>query len=133
MKTVLKSIVVGLVIFTLSFSPALMGMAQAGGINYEGFSGYKSDNSGLDNGQSRGIMFNFSFGGPDDYKKNSSIQEIYKHNLTTGEKAGIFFGIITVAALVLYINDDDDCVEYPTFLGLNASRSESVICGPISE
>ena len=109
MKTVLKSFVVGLVAMTLSFSPALMGLAKAGGINYEGFSGYRTDNSsGHDEGLTRGIKFNFSFGGPEDYKKSSSIQDVYKQALTTNQKTGIVVGAIGVAILLLVL-DDDDC------------------------
>ena len=60
-----------------------MSMANAGGINYEGFSSYwKNNSSGYDDGQTQGLMFNFSFGGPKDYKQKSSIQDVYKNNLT---------------------------------------------------
>ena len=109
MKTVLKLFVVGLVAMTLSFSPALMSLAMAGGINYEGFSGYRTDNSwGYEEGQTRGIKFNFSFGGPENYKKGSSIQDVYKQALTTNQKTGIVVGAIGVAILLLVLDDDDD-------------------------
>jgi hypothetical protein len=72
MKTVLKSLVVGLMVFALSFSPALAGLAKAGGFNFEGISSIKTDDTQSYEKQPRGLMFNFSFGGPKDYKKTKS-------------------------------------------------------------
>ena len=72
MKTVLKSLIVGLMVFALSFSPALAGLAKAGGFNFEGISSIKTDDTQSYEKQQRGLMFNFSIGGPKDYKKIKS-------------------------------------------------------------
>ena len=72
MKTVLKSLIVGLMVFALSFSPALAGLAKAGGFNFEGISSIKTDDTQSYEKQPRGLMFNFSIGGPKDYKKTKS-------------------------------------------------------------
>lgn len=107
MKTVLKSILVGLVVFTLSFSPALMGMARAAGLNYEGFSSYRGYGDDM---QTRGAMLNFSFGGPKDYKKNASLQDMYEASLTRKQKTAIGMGIVGfVIFLVITHDDDDEC------------------------
>ena len=112
MKKVLKTIVVGLVVMSLSFSPALMGMAMADGINYEGFSSYKKDNSWGYDDQTRGAMLNFSFGGPKDYKKNSSLQDIYEASLTTNQKVGIGLGVVGLLFFIIIMGDDDECKPY---------------------
>ena len=72
MKTVLKSLVVGLMVFALSFSPALAALAKAGGFNFEGINSIKTDDTQSYEKQPRGLMFNFSFDGPRDYKKTKS-------------------------------------------------------------
>jgi hypothetical protein len=74
MKGFIKSTVVGLIVFALSFSPALARLVNAGGINFEGISATDSRH------QAKGIMFDFSFGGPDGYKKKSAFKEVYKNN-----------------------------------------------------
>ena len=126
MKTVLKLLAVLSVAFCMTFSPVLMSIANAGGINYEGFSGYgKNASWGDDDGQTRGLMFNFSFGGPKDYKKNSSIQEVYKNNLTENQWVGIGIAAIGVIAFALYNDDDDDCIDELTeTYALNGVASE---------
>ena len=84
-----------------------MGMARAGGLNYEGFSSYKGYG---DDVQTRGAMLNFSFGGPKDYKKNASLQDIYEASLTNNQKAGIGMGILGIVMyLVITQHDDDEC------------------------
>ena len=93
MKTVLKSLVIGLTVFVLSFAPPLASMAQAGSIHYEGISSVNSDT------QSKGLMLNFSFGGPKDYKPESSLQDIYKASLTKNQWVGL--GAATLGVIVL--------------------------------
>jgi len=87
MKTVLKSLVVGLMVFALSFSPALVGLAKAGGFNFEGISPIKIDDTLNYEKQPRGLMFNFSFGGPKDYKMPKS--QFSMRDLDEGEKWGL--------------------------------------------
>ncbi len=87
-----------------------MSMANAGAINYEGFGSYGNNNSsGYYDGQTRGLMFNFSFGGPKDYKQGSSIQDIYKNNLTKHQWVGIGAATLGVIVLILINEDEDEC------------------------
>lgn len=107
MKTVMKSLVVGLVVFTLSFSPALMGMAQAGGVNFEGISAITTDDTVSYENQPRGLMLNFSFGGPKDYKKTKSLVAMMND---TGRNRAIFAGVAVGAVILalIVLNDDDN-------------------------
>ena len=53
---------------------------------------------------------NFSFGGPKDYKKNASLQDIYEASMTRNQKAGIGMGIVGfIIFLVITHDDDDEC------------------------
>ena len=52
-------------------------------------------------------MLNFSFGGPKDYKPESSLQDIYKASLTKNQWVGLGAATLGVIVLIL-INDDDD-------------------------
>ncbi len=113
MKEFFKSLAVLLIAFCMTLSPALMSMANAGGINYEGFGSYGNHNSsGYDDGQTRGLMFNFSFGGPKDYKKKSSIQDVYKNNLTKHQWVGLGAATLGFIVLILINEDDDECIPY---------------------
>ena len=95
MKTVLKSLVVGLMVFALSFSPALAGLAKAGGFNFEGISSIKTDDTQSYEKQPRGLMFNFSFGGPKDYKKTKSqVAMMDKDQVKTALGVTVIIGII---------------------------------------
>jgi hypothetical protein len=104
MKGFIKSTVVGLIVFAVSFSPAFAGLVNAGGIHFEGISATDSRH------QAKGIMFDFSFGGPDDYKKKSAFKEVYKNNFAGVDWLILGAGILTVAALAY--NQDDACVSY---------------------
>jgi hypothetical protein len=104
MKGFIKSAVIGLVVFALSFSPVLAELVNAGGIHFEGISATDSSY------QAKGIMFDFSFGGPDDYKKKSAFKEVYKNNFAGVDWLILGAGILTVAALAY--NQDDACVSY---------------------
>ena len=115
MKTVLKSLVVGLIVFALSFSPALTGLAKAGGFNFEGISAFKTDETQSYEKQPRGLMFNFSFGGPKDYKKTESqiaIMNEGKLTTKTEENLRTAVGVVIVLGIVFLIidnnNDSDD-------------------------
>jgi len=116
MKKVLKSLVVGFMVFALSFSPALTDLAKAGGFNFEGISSFKTDETDSYEKQPRGLMFNFSFGGPKDYKKTESqiammnegtVPTKTEENFRTAVGVVIVIGLI---ALIIANNDsDDDC------------------------
>jgi hypothetical protein len=60
--------------------------------------------------QAKGLMFDFSFGGPDEYKKKSAFKEVYKNNFAGIDWLILGAGVLTVAALAL--NDDDSCVSF---------------------
>ena len=103
MKTVLKSLVVGLMVFALSFSPALAGLAKAGGFNFEGISSIKTDDTQSYEKQPRGLMFNLSFGGPKDYKKTKpQVASIYGDTRSTVALVGM---LCLVAGVVILASD----------------------------
>jgi len=103
MKTILKSLVVGLMVLALSFSPTLAGFAIAGGFNFEGISPIKTDDTQSYEKQPRGLMFNFSYGGPKDYKKTKSpIAMMNEGKVTTEseEKLRTAVGVIAVLGII---------------------------------
>ena len=109
MSSILKSFVVGLLITALTFSPVLMGMAQAGGINFEGISLVKTDYAQRYEKQPRGLMFNFSFGAPKDYKNIMKLNGIHtsmldENNENNDKSLSIVLGVLAigVVALMLY-------------------------------
>ena len=104
MKAVLKSLAVGLMIFALSFSPALAGLAKASGFNFEGISSIKTYDTQNYEKQPRGLMFNFSFGGPKDYKKTESQVAM----LDGTEVLSIVGFAAVVAFIYLTVSDSDD-------------------------
>jgi len=115
MKIVLKYLIVGLMVFALSFSPALVGLAKAGGFNFEGISPFKTDETESYEKQPRGLMFNFSFGGPKDYKKTESqIAMMNEGKATTKAKENFrtAVGVVIVLGITFLIidnnNDSDD-------------------------
>ena len=109
MKTVLKSLVIGLLVFVLGFSPALTGLAKAGGFNFEGISSIKTDDTQSYEKQPRGLMFNFSFGGPKDYKKTQSLVAMMDEDKgwNPDKKDKVIF-LAVVAAMVLIIPNYND-------------------------
>jgi len=115
MKTVLKSLVVGFMVFALSFSPALTGLAKAGGFNFEGISSIKTDETQIYDKQPRGLMFNFSFGEPKDYiKTESQIAMMNEGKVTTTAEENLrtAVGVVIVLGITFLIidnnNDSDD-------------------------
>ena len=115
MKTVLKSLVTGLMIFALSFSPALAGLAKAGGFNFEGISSFKIDETQSYEKQPRGLMFNFSFGGPKDYKKTQSLVAMMDEDKRTDEdklwdadKKDVVIFLAVIGAMILIIPNYND-------------------------
>ena len=103
MKTVFKSLVVGLMVFALSFSPALAGFAKAGCFNFEGISAIKTDDTQNYEKQPRGLMFNFSFGGLKDYKKTKpQVASIYGDTRSTVALVGM---LCLVAGVVILASD----------------------------
>jgi hypothetical protein len=120
MNSILKSCVVGLLITALTFSSALMGMAQAGGINFEGISLAKTDYTQDYEKQPRGIMFNFSFGAPKGYKKAMKLNGIPTSMLDESKDdnnntKNIIVGVLVIAAGVglgvLWWNKVEDEIE----------------------
>jgi len=99
MKTVLKSLVVGLMVFALSFSPALAGLAKADGFNFEGISSIKIDDTQSYEKQPRGLMFNFSFGESKDYKKTKS--QVAMLDEDTMSVVG-FVAVVGILGLILW-------------------------------
>jgi hypothetical protein len=79
---------------TLALSPALGSLAQAGSINYQSISSVAIDNE-YDMQQHRGLMLNFSFGGPKDYKQKKSVQDMQKANLDSAKLEA--YGVLIVA------------------------------------
>ena len=109
MKTVLKSLVVGLMVFALSFSPALAGLAKAGGFNFEGISSIKTDDTQSYEKQPRGLMFNFSFGGPKDYKKTKSqVAMMDKEKVTWTEKQKTYVGVAAIFGIIALFAYNED-------------------------
>ena len=105
MKTVLKSLVAGLMVFALSFSPALAGLAKAGGFNFEGISAIKTDDTQSYEKQPRGLMFNFSFDGQKDYKKTKS--QVAMMDETKAWSVLGFAAVIGIIVLTINKNHDD--------------------------
>jgi hypothetical protein len=110
MKTILKSLVVGLMVFALSFSPALAGLAKAGGFNFEGISSIKIDDTLSYEKQPRGLMFNFSFGGPKDYKKTESQVAMMNEGKITSleeEKLWTWVGGLAVLGTIVLVTSNN--------------------------
>ena len=105
MKTVFKSLVVGLMVFALSFSPVLAGLAKAGGFHFEGISSIKTDDTQSYEKQPRGLMFNFSFGGQKDYKKAKS--QVAMLDETNSWSVLGFVAVIGIIALTIENNHED--------------------------
>ena len=121
MKTVLKSLVVGLMVFALSFSPALAGLAKAAGFNFEGISSVKTDDTQSYEKQPRGLMFNFSFGGPKDYKKTESqvvMMNDGKVTTTAEENLMTAVGVVAVLGIFFLIIDNNGSDDDDLFLSL---------------
>ncbi len=110
MKTILKSLVVGLMVFALSFSPALAGLAKAGGFNFEGISSIKTNDIQSYEEQPRGLMFNFSFGGPKDYKKTESQVAMMNEGKITSleeEKLWTWVGGLAVLGTIVLVTSNN--------------------------
>ena len=88
----------------LPISPILGSLAQAGSINYEGISSVAVDDD-YDMLQNRGLMLNFSFGGPKDYKKKKSVQDMQKANLDSDKLEA--YGVLVIAIGVAIITWTD--------------------------
>ena len=107
MKKVSKSLVVGLMVLALSFSPVLASLAKAGGFNFEGISSIKNDDTQNYEKQPRGLMFKFSFGGPKDYKMPKS--QVTMWDLDESEKQGLVLVAVYIGIFVLLeANKDED-------------------------
>ena len=87
------SVVLSLVA-TLALSSIFGSLAQAGSINYKGISSVIVEDE-YDMQQHRGLMLNFSFGGPKDYKQKKSVQDMQKVNLDSAKLEA--YGVLIVA------------------------------------
>jgi hypothetical protein len=96
-----------LLIIALTFSPVLDSLAQAGSINYKGINSVTvEDEYGMQ--QYRGLMFNFSFGGPKDYKRNNSLQEdVLKRDEKINKVGGYALLIVAVGTFIVIEANDD--------------------------
>ena len=82
------------IVTALSLSSVLSSLAQAGSINYEGISSMTVEND-YDMHQHRGLMLNFSFGGPKDYRQKKSVQTLQKANLDSDKLED--YGVLAIA------------------------------------
>ena len=89
-----KTCVVLAVVAALSLSSVLGSLAQAGSINYQGISLITVEND-YDMHQHRGLMLNFSFGGPKDYRQKKSVQDMQKANLDSDKLEA--YGVLVIA------------------------------------
>ena len=89
-----KTCVVLAIVAALSLSSVLGSLAQAGSINYEGISSITVEND-YDMHQHRGLMLNFSFGGPKDYRQKKSVQDMQKANLDSDKLEA--YGVLVIA------------------------------------
>ena len=78
----------------LTLSPVLGSLAQAGSFNYQGISPIAIDNE-YDMQQHKGLMLNFSFGGPKDYRQKKSVQDMQKMNLEQQKLEA--YGVLAIA------------------------------------
>jgi len=97
-----KTCVVLAIVAALSLSPVLGSLAQASSINYQGISSinYQGISSiavedDYDMQQHRGLMLNFSFGGPKDYRQKKSVQDMQKVNLDSDKLEA--YGVLVIA------------------------------------
>jgi hypothetical protein len=104
MKKKIKKLAISFSIATFILTLTLTPMANASGLNFEGM---RAANSG-DN-DTRGIIFNFSFGGNQkSQKRKAAMAEMYKSNLTTGQKVGIGIAAAATIITIIVINNNDD-------------------------
>ena len=82
------------IVAALIVSPVLGSMAQAGSINYEGISSIAVEDD-YELQQHRGLMLNFSFGGPKDYRQKKSVQTLQKANLDSDKLEA--YGVLVIA------------------------------------
>jgi len=96
-----------LLVISLTLSPVLGSLAQAGSINYQGISSITVDNDyGMQ--QHRGMMLNFSFGGPKDYKQKNSLQEDVLKRDEDINKVGGYALLVAAVGILIAIEANDD-------------------------
>ena len=95
-----------LLVFALILSPVLGSPAQAGSINYQGISPVTVDDE-YDMQQHRGLMLNFSFGGPKNYKQKKPVQDMQKANLDSDKAAAYGVLIIAIGITILTVTNSD--------------------------
>jgi len=93
-----------LLVIALALSPVLGSVAQAGSINYQGISSVTFDDE-YDLQQHRGLILNFSFGGPKDYKQKKSVQDMQKANLESDKLEA--YGVLVIAVGVTILTWTD--------------------------
>ena len=89
-----------LLVISLILSPAIGSLAHAGSINYEGISSMTVENE-YDMQQHRGLVLNFSFGGPQNYQQTKSVQDMQKTNLDSDKLEA--YGVLAIAVGVLVL------------------------------
>jgi len=95
-----------LLVFALILSPVLGSPAQAGSINYQGISPVTVDDE-YHMQQHRGLMLNFSFGGPKNYKQKKSVQDMQKANLDSDKTAAYGVLILAIGITILTVTNSD--------------------------
>ena len=91
---------------TLTLSPVLGSLAQAGSFNYQGISPVAVADD-YDMPQHRGLMLNFSFGGPKGYKQKKSVQDMQKANLDARKTEAYVVLVIAVGIGILTWTNSD--------------------------
>lgn len=102
-----KICLASLLVASLAFSPVFGSLAQADSINYKGISSLPVDGEN-DMPQHRGLMFNFSFGGPKVYKQKNSLQEDVLKRDEKINRIGGYVLLAVAAGIFIAIEVSDD-------------------------
>jgi hypothetical protein len=88
-------------------SPVWDSLAQAGSITYNGISSIAvEDDNEIQ--RHRGLMLNFSFGGPKDYKQKNSLQEdVLKRDEKINKIGGYVLLVVAVGTFIVIEANDD--------------------------
>ena len=104
---ILKNWLAMLITAALILSPVLSPPAAAGSIYYKGISPVAVEDD-YDMYQHRGLMLNFSFGGPKNHKQRNSLQgeEVLKRDAKINKVGG--FVLLAIAAGIFIAIEADD-------------------------
>jgi len=106
MKLLSKTCVILSIVAALIVSPAWGTLAQAGSINYDGISSVMVDDEYVMQ-QHRGLMLNFSFGGPKGYKQKKSVQDMQKANLDNDKAVAYGVLVLAIGITILTVTNSD--------------------------